>query len=187
MEIRLARLEDAPACLEIYTPVVLETAISFELTPPTAGELSSRMADVLSFAPWLVCQNGDRTAGYAYASRFRARPAYQWSVEVTVYVGSQWRKNGIAAALYKNLLDCLRAQGFVNAYAIITLPNPGSVALHEKLGFGRIGILESAGYKLDQWHDLGWWHLRLMEPAPDPAPPLPLEKVLPGRIWQPPQ
>ncbi len=187
MEIRLARTGDAPGCLEIYSPVVLETAVSFEITPPTAGELSSRMADVLTYAPWLVCQDGNRIAGYAYASRFRARPAYQWSVEVTVYVGSRWRKNGIASALYRNLLDCLRAQGFVNAYAGITLPNPGSVALHEKLGFRNIATLESTGYKLNQWHDLGWWHLPLVEPASRPDPPLPLEKVLPGRTWQPPQ
>lgn len=187
MEIRLARTEDAPGCLEIYSPLVLETAVSFEITPPTAGELSSRIADVLTYAPWLICQDGNRIAGYAHASRFRARPAYQWSVEVTVYVGSQWRKNGIASALYRNLLDCLRAQGFVNAYAVITLPNPGSVALHEKLGFRKIATLESTGYKLNRWHDLGWWHLLLMEPASLPAPPLPLEQVLPGRTWQPPR
>jgi phosphinothricin acetyltransferase len=109
--------------------------------------------------------------GYVYASPHRARAAYCWSVDVSVYTSSKYRRQGVGRALYTSLFACLRLQGLYNAYAGITLPNPGSVGLHESFGFDLVGIYREVGYKSGQWHDVGWWQMalqpRIMEP---PAP-----------------
>ena len=182
--IRLAREEDAWGMLEIYTPIVRETAISFELDPPSVEELQHRVATYLDFAPWLVCCRQESILGYAYASQHRVREAYQWSVDVSVYVNERFRNQGVATALYKSLFGCLALQGFYNAYAGITQPNAASVALHESLGFQLVGIYRGVGYKLGQWHDVGWWHLALNSPDNSPARPLALKEVSPTLEWQ---
>lgn len=96
-------------------------------------------------------------SGYAYATAHRARQAYQPSVETSVYVGSKYQAEGIGKLLYEALFDSLRRRDFHNAYAGITLPNEGSVALHESLGFYPIGVFQEVGYKKGRWHDVGWW------------------------------
>ena len=97
--------------------------------------------------------------GYAYAGRHRSREAYQWSVEVSVYVAENQHRRGVGRALYTSLVECLRLQGFFHAYAGITLPNPASVGLHESLGFQPVGVYKDVGYKLGQWHTVGWLEL----------------------------
>ena len=174
-EIRLADEADAEAMLAIYAPIVLETAISFELEPPSVEEFRSRIRSTLTRTPWLVCEIDGTVAGYAYAGPLRTREAYQWSVEVTVYVHSDYRRHGVGSAVYTSLFDCLRHQGYMNAYGGIALPNPGSVGLHESMGFVHIGTYRNVGYKLGAWHDVGWWQLELMSVAEEPAPP----KLLP--------
>jgi L-amino acid N-acyltransferase YncA len=182
--IRLAREADAAQMLAIYAPVVRETAISFELEPPTEDEFRQRIRNVLEYAPWLVCEDNGDILGYAYASRFRPRAAYQWTVEVTVYVHPDRHRRGVGRALYMALLECLRLQGYCTAVAVIALPNPASVALHESLGFAHIGVFHAVGYKHGQWHDVGWWELALRERDPSPAPPLRLHDVLDTPEWQ---
>jgi phosphinothricin acetyltransferase len=171
--IRLATLADAPGCLALYRPFVAGTAVSFETVVPTQAEFQARMADVLQRTPWLVCEEAGRILGYGYAARYRPRPAYRWSVETTVYLAEPARGRGLGRALYGELLARLRRQGFVNAYAAITLPNPASVALHERLGYVPLGVFRQVGYKLGRWHDVGWWHLQLQPPPPEPADPAP--------------
>src|SRR5207245_8284325 len=115
----------------------------------------------------------------AYASAHRSRAAYQWCVEVSVYVDPQAHRRGVGRALYEALFELLRRQGFVNAYAGITLPNPASMGLHQSLGFVSVGIFRRIGFKFDRWHDVAWLHFRLAE---DPRPlqnPLP-----PASVWQ---
>jgi len=170
MHIRLARQDDARACLDIYRPIVSGTAISFETLVPDEDTYAGRIQSYLTFAPWLVAAEGEEVLGFAYGSRFRPRPAYQWSVEVTVYVAESARNRGVGKALYGTLLAALRAQGFVNAYALITLPNSGSVALHETMGFRKLGVLDQVGFKLGVWHDVGWWRNSLCQPPPAPNP-----------------
>jgi len=178
--VRLATPEDAAGVQAIYAPFVAGTAVSFEADPPTVAEMRDRIERTLAGWPWLVCDDGGRVAGYAYGSRHRERTAYQWSADVSVYIAPEHHRMGIGHALYTALLALLVAQGFCNAYGGITLPNAGSVGLHERMGFARVGVYQQVGFKFGQWHDVGWWHLRLATPAGDPAPPRPFPAIAGG-------
>src|SRR5438309_6214700 len=145
--IRMARTTDAEAMAEIYRPIVADTAISFEMDPPDAAEMDRRRSAVAAFAPWLVFDQGG-VLGYAYASKHRERAAYQWCVDVSVYVANDHRQRGVGRALYTSLFALLRLQGFYAAHAGITLPNHASVGLHEALGFGRVATYPAVGFKL---------------------------------------
>ena len=181
--IRLATSADAEAIAAIYRPIVAATAISFETVPPDAAEIARRIAATLEIAPWLVYQDGSGIAGYAYGSRHRERAAYQWSVDVSVYVGEGSRRRGIGSTLYQALFPLLRLQGFYAAHAGITLPNPASVALHEAVGFRPVGIYRGVGYKLGAWHDVGWWQLSLRDRIPEPHPPRSLREAQGDPEW----
>jgi L-amino acid N-acyltransferase YncA len=169
--IRLATSGDAPAIAEIYRPIVALTPISFEVEPPDQHEFSQRIEKTLTRHPWLVCEYDGRVTGYAYASRHRERSAYQWSVDTSVYVDSHFHRRGIGQALYTSLFRILIAQGYYHAYAGITLPNPGSVGLHEAVGFKPLCVYRNVGYKLGAWYDVGWWELTLQPVSA--VPPLP--------------
>ena len=122
--------------------------------------------------PWLVATRDGTVAGYAYACEHRARLAYRWSVDVAVYLPAAAHGQGIGRGLYDRLFSLLREQGYVNAFAGITLPNEASVAIHERMGFLPIGIYRRVGFKIDAWHDVGWWQLVLREPQPNPPDPI---------------
>jgi L-amino acid N-acyltransferase YncA len=181
--IRVAQESDAERMLDIYAPIVTETAISFESVPPTLGEFRQRIRSVLDLHNWLVMEDEHAILGYAYAAKFRPREAYQWTAEVTVYVASPHHKRGIAQALYTSLFAALRLQGFSNAIAAIALPNLPSARLHEKLGFEPVGIFDSVGYKMGRWHDVGWWHLKLQDNPPNPVPPQPISALENSAAW----
>ena len=181
--IRLVRTGDAAAIQFIYTPIVAETAVSFELEPPSVEVMRRRIETTLLTLPWLVCER-DEVIGYAYAGVFRSRPAYQWTVEVTAYVHPAHRRKGVARALYTSLFECLRVQGCRTALAVIALPNPASVALHERLGFRPIGVFHNVGYKLGAWHDVGWWELALQSPPDPPPQPQALPEVASSDAWR---
>ncbi|HWX59133.1 arsinothricin resistance N-acetyltransferase ArsN1 family B [Bradyrhizobium sp.] len=170
--IRVAMPADADQILAIYAPIVRDTTISFEDEPPTAEEMAGRIAGTLATHPYLVCEEDGRVRGYIYASVFRARAAYRWSVETTVYIDGRTRRSGVGRALYEALLPILRRQGFHSAFAGIALPNAGSVGLHETLEFRSVGVCQDVGFKHGQWRDVGWWRLGLSEgpPAADPIP-----------------
>lgn len=147
--------EDAPAIQAIYARVVTDTASSFEEMPPTVEEIGQRIAATLRAYPYLVAVREGQVVGYAYASQHRARAAYRWAVDVTVYIAQSERRTGVGRSLYEALLPILARQGYRSAYAGISQPNPGSVGLHERLGFRHIGTYPKVGYKLGQWHDVG--------------------------------
>jgi phosphinothricin acetyltransferase len=162
---------DAAACAAIYAPFVTDTATSFEEVPPTPEAMARRMAAYAVRHPWLVDEADGRVTGYAYASAFSERPAYRWTAETTVYVDPAHHRRGVGRRLYAALLHRLRAQGVRTACAVITLPNPASVALHESMGFAPVGVFRRAGWKHGAWRDVGWWQLDLG--GPDGAPPEP--------------
>jgi len=170
--IRLATPDDGAAFAEIYRPAVVGSPISFEIEPPDAAEMSRRVSAALARFPWLAFDDGGVARGYAYAGTHRARPAYQWSAEVSAYVHEDARRRGVARALYTSLFALLRALGYANAYAGITLPNPASVGLHQALGFRPVGVFHNVGYKLGRWHDVGWWERPLGELSARVDPPL---------------
>jgi len=176
--LRLARTADAEAVAAIYRPIVETTAISFESEPPTVEEMARRMQQRLVHWPWLVCDRAGEVLGYAYGSRFRDRAAYQWSVEVSVYVHPRAHRSGVGRALYTSLLGLLILQGFYNAYAGITLPNAASVGLHEAMRFLPVGVYRNVGFKLGAWHDVGWWSLVLQPPATRPVTPVDLPALV---------
>lgn len=171
--IRPVEAGDAPGIAAIYAPNVTDAVTSFELEPPDAAELARRIAVTTAAHPWLVCTRAGEVAGYVYASSHLTRAAYQWSANVTVYVDRRLHRSGVGRALYTSLFALLRLQGFYNAYGGITLPNAGSVGLHEAMGFQPVGVYPGVGYKLGAWHDVGWWGLELQsKPAGQPPAPL---------------
>ncbi len=173
---RLATPADAEGILAIYAPIVRDTAISFEIEPPTLEEMQARIQTTLERLPWLVSESGGEIVGYAYASRHRERAAYQWSADVSVYVAAGARRKGIGRELYAPLLGILQDLSYYSALAGIVLPNPASVGLHEAMGFRPIGIYRNIGYKRGAWHDVGWWQCQLREYDEAPQPP----RSLPG-------
>jgi len=177
--IRGVEFADAAAIRDIYAPFVTDSATSFEAEPPDVATIETRIREQRDRFPWLVADAGGEVLGYAYASSHRAaRKAYQWCVEVSIYLHARMRRRGLGRALYGALFELLRRQGYVNAYAGITLPNEGSARLHESMGFRPVGVYPRIGFKLGKWHDVVWLQLRLQEPAVPVPEPLPAKDLL---------
>lgn len=167
MEIRRATSADACAVLDIYSPFVAGSHASFEDRPPGLDDVRARIRDSLA---WFVAESEGEIEGYAYASPFHPRPAYRWSVEVSVYVAPGGQGRGVGRELLATLLADLHECGYVNAFAGIALPNDASVHLFESFGFEQIARQREVGFKLGEWHDVGWWQLHLRDrciPPPD--------------------
>lgn len=178
MEVRLADPgRDADAVAVIYRPAIETSVASFEAPAPDGVEMARRIRATLQRTPWLVAEEGTELVGYAYAAQHRERAGYRWSVDVSVYVAAGAQERGIGRALYTELFDLIRRQGFVNAYAGIALPNPASVALHERFGMRLIGVYERVGFKFDRWVDVAWYGVRLAEPDGRPSEPVPLPEL----------
>jgi phosphinothricin acetyltransferase len=158
--IRPADQEDAEGIAAIYNPYILATAITFEEVTVSSGEIRQRIERLHALGyPWLVAEVDGRLAGYAYASRWRERPAYRYTAESTIYLSQESSGHGYGKKLYSTLLDELRAAGIHVVIGVITIPNPASVALHEKLGFKKVAHFSEVGFKFDCWLDVGYWQL----------------------------
>lgn len=181
--IRLATETDAEGIATIYAPIVEGTAISFEIEPPSVEAMQSRIVETTGRFPWLVCERDGDVLGYAYASEHSARPAYQWTVDVSVYVHERHQRAGIGQGLYESLFAALRHQGYCVACAVIALPNEASVRLHESMGFEPVGVYRSIGYKHGAWHDVGWWQLSLRDRPTSPDPPTPVADIRATAAW----
>jgi phosphinothricin acetyltransferase len=167
---------DGNAVAEIYRPAVESSIATFEEVSPAPDEMARRMRTILRWSPWLVAEDGTggHVVGYAYAAPHRERPGYRWSVDVSAYVASASRGQGVGRQLYDALLPMLRRQGFVNLYAGIAIPNPASVALHEGIGMRRIGVYEQVGFKFGAWHDVAWYGMQIADRSGRPAEPIAL-------------
>ena len=165
--LRSAVTGDSGAIAAIYNHYVATTAITFEEEPVSALEMGRRIDDAASASlPWLVAEGEGKVAGYAYATPWRARSAYRFSVEVTVYLDPDCSRVGIGSRLYEALLPKLKTRGIHAAFGVIALPNDASVALHEKFGFARAALLREVGFKFGRWIDVGYWQL-IFESSPE--------------------
>lgn len=171
--IRMAIPDDGPALAKIYCPYVLKTSVTFEYEPPSGEEMTQRIAQFYPKFPYLVYEENGTILGYAYAHPQHERAAYQWSAELSVYVEWNYRGQGIGKALYQPLIHLLERQGYYSLYSCITQPNPVSMAMHQKMGFSVAGIFDNAGYKMGEWHGVGWL-IKFLRPFTDkkPVPPL---------------
>ncbi|NQQ99518.1 N-acetyltransferase [Streptococcus suis] len=156
VEIRNAQVEDAENLVAIYAPYVEKTAITFETQVPAVEDFANRIEKTLKKFPYLVAVEEGQIVGYAYASTYYARAAYDWTVEMSVYVQKEARGKGIGTLLYTALEEELTARGFKNFLACIALPNPASIALHEKRGYQQVAHFKKVGYKFGTWHDIVW-------------------------------
>lgn len=172
MRIRTAEIGDAKAIAAIYAHYVVETAITFEIEPPSVEDFETRIGTCLAAYPWLVALTEDRIVGYAYAGPFKHRAAYDWSAEITVYLDPAFHRQGVGKRLYAVLISALQAQGYHSLFAGITLPNAGSVGLHRAIGMAEVGVFREAGFKLGQWHDVAWYGMIIGERK------LPVEKPI---------
>ncbi len=174
MRCRLAVPADAPRLVEIYAPYVADTAVTFATVALTEEDFLHKMQDVF---PFLVCEENGRVLGYAYAAAFRAKEAYRWDVELSIYVDAEAHRRGVGSKLMGGLLALLRAQGYKSAYSCITLPNEPSLCLHQRFGFAQVGLFENAGYKLGKWRSVAWLRLPLGDFHGEPAEPLPVSQL----------
>ena len=177
MNIRLATLKDAPALLKIYAPYVEQTPITFEYEVPDVEEFTSRMESVLEKYPYLVAENNGEILGYAYASAFKTRAAYSWSVETSIYVKMGVEHSGIGTLLYEKLEACLRRQNICNLCACIAYPNPPSEAFHERFGYRLAAHFNRSGYKQGEWHDMIWMEKELCAHSIPPLPFIPFPEL----------
>lgn len=160
--IRPADSADCQQLAAIYNPYIETSTVTFEEVALTAEQMAGRLEAVDRHGlPWLVAESDGELLGYAYATPWRERSAYRYSVEVSAYVASGQVGRGIGSALYDVLLPCLQGMNLRSALAVVPLPNPASVALYERLGFERVAYLSEVGFKLGRWVDVGYWQRRL--------------------------
>ncbi|WP_046861801.1 GNAT family N-acetyltransferase [Microvirga massiliensis] len=155
LTIRPSRDDDLPAVTAIYADAVLHGTASFKLTPPSEDEMTRRRAVLLdSGYPFLVAECDGAVAGYAYAGAYRSRPAYRSTVEDSIYVAREARRQGVGAALLPALIAACEQLDFRTMIAVIGDSNSaGSIGLHRRCGFREVGILEGVGYKHGRWLD----------------------------------
>jgi phosphinothricin acetyltransferase len=160
--IRSATAADAAAVARIYNHYVRQTTVTFEEVDVRDADIARRIQDVQSASlPWLVAERGGAVMGYAYASKWHARSAYRFAVEVTVYVDVAHPRSGVGTRLYAELFPILQAKGIHVLLAAIALPNEPSIGLHERFGFAKAGRFREVGFKLDRWVDVGYWQRTL--------------------------
>lgn len=159
--IRAALASDSARICDIYNHYVETTVVTFEEQPVSSDDMAQRILDVSAKLPWLVAEIDGTIAGYAYAAPWKSRASYRFSVETTIYLAPQSAGRGLGRELYGALLDELRMRRLHCAIGGVALPNPASVALHEKLGFSKVAEFKEVGWKLDRWVDVGYWELLL--------------------------
>lgn len=175
--IRMANPADAQALLNIYAPYVINTAITFEYDVPSVEEFASRIAHSLEKYPYLIAEEGGNILGYAYASPFHDRPAYDWAVETSIYVDQNIKHRGIGRKLHDALESTLREQGILNMNACIAYPpeedehlDKNSVEFHAHMGYRLVGEFYKCGYKFNRWYNMVWMEKLIGEHLSDQKP-----------------
>jgi len=169
--IRPVTTDDAAAIAAIYNHYVADTIVTFEEQGVTAADMAGRINAIESEGlPWLVAVEDELVVGYAYASKWKGRCAYRFSVESTIYLDRSATGRGIGTALYQGLLAVLRKLDLHAVIGGVALPNAASVALHEKLGFRKVAQFHEVGFKFQRWIDVGYWQLTLQASARPEGP-----------------
>ncbi|MEL7609391.1 MAG: N-acetyltransferase family protein [Bacillota bacterium] len=184
ISIKTATEADAKEIREIYAPYVTDTAVTFEYDIPSVAEFSRRIKDTLQMYPYIVALQEGRIVGYAYASAFRERAAYNWAVETTVYLKQDCRGKGLGTKLYLALEDILKRQNIINLNACIAYTpvedvhlDHASMAFHERLGYSKVAHFTKCGYKFGAWYDMIWMEKVIGEHPGTPDPVIPIAKV----------
>ena len=182
--IRFVRPEDAEALAAIYAPYVLQTAITFEYEPPTAGEFRQRIESIRHRYPYLAAEEDGELLGYCYAAPFKGRAAYDWAAETSIYIRRDQHRRGLGRRLYTVLEKLLRAQGILDMLACIALPEPedeyltlDSVRFHTSMGFREIARFPNIGSKFGRWYHMVWMDKVLGAHGPEPKPILPVSSL----------
>nr|ADF81054.1 phosphinothricin acetyltransferase [Tobacco plastid transformation vector pSS33]ADF81056.1 phosphinothricin acetyltransferase [Tobacco plastid transformation vector pSS42]AEO95758.1 phosphinothricin acetyltransferase [synthetic construct]AEO95759.1 phosphinothricin acetyltransferase [synthetic construct] len=175
-DIRRATEADMPAVCTIVNHYIETSTVNFRTEPQEPQEWTDDLVRLRERYPWLVAEVDGEVAGIAYAGPWKARNAYDWTAESTVYVSPRHQRTGLGSTLYTHLLKSLEAQGFKSVVAVIGLPNDPSVRMHEALGYAPRGMLRAAGFKHGNWHDVGFWQLDFSLPVP-PRPVLPVTEI----------
>jgi phosphinothricin acetyltransferase len=161
-DVRPVTLDDAEQICALYNHYVMTSTITFEEEPVTLAEMASRIRDAQSASlPWLVAASGGEILGYAYASKWKGRAAYKFSVEVTIYVRQGLGHCGIGAQLYGHLLPALKSRGVHAVIGGVALPNDASLRFHQKFGFEKVAHFKEVGYKFNRWIDVTYWQVTL--------------------------
>lgn len=168
--IRDVRSQDAEAICSIYNYYIRDSVITFETEAVSIPEMQERIEAVTEELPWMVYEEEEIILGYAYASKWKDRFAYRYSVESTVYLSKGATGKGMGFQLYKALIDRLADLSYHSIMGGISLPNPASIALHEKMGFKKVAHLKEVGWKMDRWVDVGYWELIIPHAGPGDSP-----------------
>lgn len=187
--VRVATVEDTEAILNIYAPYVESSAITFEYDVPSIDEFQKRITTTLQRYPYLVAMQNNTICGYAYASPYKTRAAYDWSVETTIYLAPNSKGSGIGRLLYTKLEQLLKAQNVVNLNACITpasapYVDATSELFHAKLGYNKVAHFTRCGYKFQRWFDVIWMEKFINDHAKKPAPFIPFSQLLESDIDQ---
>jgi phosphinothricin acetyltransferase len=162
MQTRQATAGDAERIADIYNWYILNTIITFETDVVSPQEMKNRIQEKTITHDWLVGEVNQEVMGYAYYGPFRARAAYNHTVESTIYLSQESLGQGFGRALYAKLLESVKDHGFREVIGVIALPNPQSVALHRAMGFAEAGVLKRVGYKFARYIDVAVWQMSIV-------------------------
>lgn len=184
VRIRIARPDDAEAIQEIYAPYVTDTAVTFAYEVPTVEDFRKQITEIEEKYPWLVATIDHKVVGYAYANQFKAREAYNWAVEMSIYLNQDTKRQGIGTKLYYALEEFLREMGYRNCNACIAVSprryrnnedifKNESTRFHRRVGYNLVGRFHKVGYKFGKWYDMVWMEKKIADHVDDPAPVVP--------------
>ncbi len=174
---RIATTDDAQAIQEIYRYYVEHTFITFDFDVPTVEEFAHRIAHTLQRYPYLVAVKDNQVIGYAYAGIYKDRAAYDWSVEISIYLDNKLQHQGVGSRLYQTLEHYLKEQRVTNIYSCISYPNDASIHFHEKWGFEQIAHFHRCGFKLGKWRDMVWLEKFIALHLDDVKPFIPFQEL----------
>jgi len=157
--IRSVTIDDTRAISDIYNYYVQNTIITFEVQSVSIDDMQIRIKEVTDSLPWLVLEEQGNIIGFAYANKWRSRSAYRFSVESTIYLAPHAIGRGLGRRLYEALISDLGRHYLHCVISGIALPNPASIALHEKMGFKKVAHFKEVGWKFNRWIDVGYWEL----------------------------